>query len=437
MPVKLLFITSVHFYQPTLDALQRMQLPCETLVVPYTSFDQIASVYQQHIDSCDACLVSGTSAKNAIALTFPNPVKPLIPFQVDADGLHRNILRLAMEKQSLDFSRIAIDFLVPLGQGCFVSDYLSFDDPSFVIPQTQTWMQDNPEYNVEDYIKTRLEQLWKEEALDLVICQYSSIIPFLEKLGIPYRCPFLSDGHLKRIIEKTLMKIELARLHNNHPAVIQILPRQTPSDGLCHAIYQALQQYIAQNLIDCVLQNAKECCTIITSMQILRFLTNDFQICRISAYLRTALDFPVVIGYGVGTNPVHAMNNVQIASKEAKILGHSFLVDTNGSLIGPLDSDNRMVITPNSMPDAGEIAKRCKLSAMTIQKLQKTIQSSGSDKITIPEMAQKLGTTIRNANRIMLNLCRGNIARPVYTQATHSRGRPIQVYILDFGTSQY
>ena len=129
------------------------------------------------------------------------------------------------------------------------------------------------------------------------------------------------------------------------------------------------------------------------------------------------------------------MNNVQIASKEAKILGNAFIVDSNGNLIGPLNSDNRMVIPFSSQPDVSDIAKRCNLSAMTIQKIQNLVRSNGSDKITIPEIAQKLNTTVRNANRIMLNLCRGNVARPVYTQTTHSRGRPIQVYALDFDIS--
>ena len=91
-----------------------------------------------------------------------------------------------------------------------------------------------------------------------------------------------------------------------------------------------------------------------------------------------------------------------------------------------------MVIAAKSLPDAGEIARRCNLSAMTIQKLMAIIHSSGSNKITTQDLAERLDTTVRNANRIMQNLCRGNIAKPVYTQSTHSRGRPIQVYALDF-----
>lgn len=440
MSAKLLFITSHYFYQLLTDALHRLTPPCETTVVTYENFDTIADVYRSHMDSFDACLVSGTTAKSSIELNCPGISKPLVPFQVDADGLHRNILRLALEKQSLDFSRIAIDFLVPLGNGCFVSDYLAIEDPTVVVPNTHSWILDrlpHPDQGVENCIKERLLSLWELGALDLVICQYSSIIPFLEEKGIPYRCPFLSDFHLRRIIEETLMRLELAGLHNNHPAIIQIFPRQNPSAEFAAAIHQAIQTFVHQNLIDCVLQKTEDCCTIITSMQILRFLTHDFQTCRISAYLDDVLDFPVSVAYGTGTNVPHAMNNVQIASKESRILGFSFLVDTNGNLIGPLDPDRRMVISSNTLPNVSQIAKRCSLSAMTIQKLQTILQSSGTDKITIPELAQKLNTTIRNANRIMLNLCRGNIARPVYTQASHSRGRPVQVYAIDFQLSQY
>ena len=151
-------------------------------------------------------------------------------------------------------------------------------------------------------------------------------------------------------------------------------------------------------------------------------------------FLENRLEFPVSAAYGIGTTVPHAMNNVQLASKEAKLTGRPFVVDTNGNLIGPLNSESRMVIASSSLPDVSEVAKRCGLSAMTIQKLQNIVRSNGSDKITVPEMAQKLNTTVRNANRIMQNLCRGSVARPVYTQTTHSRGRPIQVYALDFGT---
>ena len=215
---------------------------------------------------------------------------------------------------------------------------------------------------------------------------------------------------------------------------MQIFPRHTDSafPEQLSQLYHMLQQYAQENLIDWVLQNNGSCCTVISSMKLLRFLTNDFQICQISSYLAEHLEFPVVVAYGVGTSVSHAMNNVQIASKEAKVVGQPFLVDSNGTLIGPLNSEKRMVISSHSMPNISEIAKRCNLSAMTIQKLISISRSTGSDKITTQELAQRLDTTVRNANRIVLNLCKGGAARPVYTQTTHSRGRPIQIYELIF-----
>lgn len=443
MTARLLFITSHYFCQPTRDALQRLQLPCHTMVVPYTSFQDIGSVYQQYISQFDACFVSGTSAKKAIQLACPSAgLKPLVAFQVDADALHRDILRLAVEKQSLDFSRIAIDFMVPLGHGCLVSDYLALDDPADVIPKTNSWIQsaqDHSEQDVERYILSNIQSLWQEGKIDLVICQYSSLIPAMEAMGIPCRCPFLSDRDLKQQIDKTLMKLELIRLHDNHPAIVQIFPQQpqTQASGAqFRDICRKLHTYIRDNLLDCVLQESKDCCVIITSMQILRFLTNDFQICRISAHLEEVLGFPVTVGYGVGTNVTHAMNNVQVASKEAKLTGKSFIVDSNGNLIGPLNSETRMVIASESFVNVSDIAKRCSLSALTIQKLIAITQSSGTNRITTQELALKLNTTVRNANRILQNLCRGNVAKPVYAQTSHSRGRPVQVYSLDFGNIQ-
>lgn len=438
MSAKLLFITSHYFYQPTVDALARIRPSCETRVVAYDDFNHISQLYGMYADQFDACLTSGVVAMNAIQLAYPHPPIPLYYFQISANALHRDILKVILDTGSMDLSRIAMDFLVAVGGGYSVADFLKVEELDSVYGEnmqlTQTiGMKDGR--TIEHYVLERITQLWKSDAIDLVICQYSSIVPMLEERGIPCRCSFVSDHRLNAVIQEVLIKIELSRHHENHPAIIQVFPRySTEKDPQrISRLAGLLQDYIRSNLIDCVLQESGSCCVIISTLRILRFLTGEFQVCRICTYLEDRVDFPISVAYGIGTNVPHAMNNVQIASKEAKLTGRPFIVDTNGNLIGPLNSESRMVIAPYSLPDASDLAKRCSLSAMTIQKLQSIVRSNGSDKITVPEMAQKLGTTVRNANRIMLNLCRGNVARPVYTQTTHSRGRPIQVYALDFG----
>lgn len=437
MSVRLLFITSHYFLQPTVDALSRLALDCETKVVAYDNFAHISELYTRYADQYDACFTSGVIARQAIEMGCASVRKPLIAFQVSPNVLHRDILRFIADTKSLDFSRIAMDFLLPLDMGYSVADFLKLDqiEHVYALNATQTkYIGTRDGYTIENLVLNRITDLWERGAIDLVICQYSSIIPALQERGIPYRCSFISDQNLNQMIQEVLTKLALQKLQENHPVIVQIFPRT--SSPMSSENYQSLkrhvQQFLKENLMDCVIQDTENCCAVITSVQILRFLTNEFQNCRLSSYLEQRLSFPVLVGYGMGTTVPHAMNNVQVASKEAKLMGKPFIVDSKGSLIGPLNSENRMVFSSNSMPDVSEIAKRCSLSAMTIQKIITILRNIGSDKITTQELASRLDTTIRNANRIMINLCKGGVAKPVYTQITHSRGRPVQVYSLNF-----
>lgn len=440
MSARILFLSSRYFYQLTVNALDRIRPDCETKVVCYDRIEQICAVYDQYAEECDAVFITGTSARHVLEQHCPNWQKPLVAYQVDSDALHRYILRMTIEMENLDFSRIAMDFMVPLEYGFSVVDFLKLDDMTMLIRQNAVLTEGarlRGSENMEQLILKRIVQLWQQGAIDMVLCLYPSVVPLLQERGIPFRCPFISDGHLKRLIQDALVKIELNRLHDNHPAILQIFPYHM-DDSVGKQLWQisaCLKRYVEDNLIDGILQDTKDCCILISTMKIIRFLTNDFQFCRLASYFEEKLGFPVAVGYGVGTTISHAMNNVQIASKEAKILGKSFVVDSNGNLIGPLNSEKWMVISSQQLPDVSQIAKRCGLSAMTIQKLASIVRNTGTDKITTQELAQWLNTTIRNANRIILSLCKGGAARPVYTQTSHSRGRPIQVYLLDFGAN--
>ena len=440
MSARLLFITSHFFLQPTLDALARLKVPCETKVVPYDNYAHIGQVYGLYADDYDACFTSGVIAKQAIELAHPNLRKPLVSFQISPNALHRDILRIILDTQNTDLSRIAMDFLIPVNNGYSVADFLIMEEIDSVYAdnasRTRAIGTQNG-YTIENLVYEKILELWEQKAIDLVICQYSSIIPKLTEKGIPYRCSFVSDHHLDNLIQDVLVRLELQKHHDNHPVIIQIFSRQTGpfSTDQYQLLRHHIHQFMKSNLMECVIQDADGCCILITSVKILRFLTDEFRNCRLSSWLEDKLDFQVLIAYGVGTTVPHAMNNVQIASRETKISGKPFIVDSQGALIGPLNSENHMVLSTNALPDVSDVAKRCSLSAMTIQKIIAILHNNGSNKITTQELASRLDTTIRNANRIMQNLCRGGVASPVYTQATHSRGRPIQVYALNFGSA--
>lgn len=434
MEKRLLFITSQFFRPLTEAALERLQPDCRTTVVSYDKFARIPEIYRQYQDTCDAVLLSGTSAKKVLQMGVADLDKPVSAFQVDSDGLHRDILRFAMERGSLDFSRIAMDFMIPTDRGFSVADFMAVDDMPLILRCNQQWIQQDivRQTGAEELILQRIVELWQRGDIDCVICMYSGNVAKLRQLGIPCRCPFLSDAHLYRLIRDVLVKIELQQLHNNHPAIIQVIKLGeasfSPEQG--EALEREIREFLRSNLVECVVQRTESCCSIITSLQVVRFLTEEFQTCRLWNLLREKLDFPLTTSYGIGTTVAHAMNNVQIASREAKLQEQPFAMDSNGNLMGPMNARDSKVLTQAHRLKLGEIAARASLSALTVQKILVLLCNRGSDKITTQELAEGMGTTVRNASRIMKNLVSCGFALPVYTQTTHSRGRPIQVYAI-------
>ena len=437
MSSKIVFITSRHLYQPTCDALARIQADCETIVATYDNFEHIAKVYRMFEETADAFLVSGPSAMRAIELACGKITKPINYYKVDSEAMHRDILKLAVENQQQDFNRVVLDFMLPLECGYTVKDFLALDDIETVDTSIRQWISDAGIQEVggaENAIMKKILELWQQNAIDLVICQYSSLAPMLEALKIPYRCPFPSDAYLRSLIHDVLARLELKQLQDNLPSIIEVLPTHsgniTPEQT--ETLKQKIRSFVRDNLIDCVEQESGSAVVLITTLKVVRFLTKDFRLCRLSAHLQQALDFPVVIGYGVGATVPHAFSNVQIAVREARITEKSYVMDHSGNLIGPLNAGNRMVVNTNAVANIAFLSKRCKLSTLTLQKLMAYIDSLGTNNITTQELAQRFNITIRNANRILTNLCKGGVATPVYTQTSHSRGRPVQVYNINF-----
>ena len=437
MDGKIVFIASHYLYQPIRDALERIHTDCETIVAVYDNFDHISKVYNQYAPEAAAFLVTGPSAKRAIELGCNTGDKPIVSFQVGADALYRDILRMAVELPDQDLHRVAVDFLLPLNCGYSVADFLKIDELDSVEPMIQEWMDQAGVQAVggaENAIIQRLLDLWQKKEIDLVLCQYSSIAPILDALDIPYRCPFLSDTHLKQLIQQVQARIELKQMQEKLPAIVEIVPehaKRLTRDQMAQ-LRQQVRQFVRDNLIESVEQETDHTLLLITTMQVLKFMTENFSSCRLSAHLQNELDFQVAIGYGVGVTVPHAMSNVQSAVREAKLSGKSYVMDSSGNLIGPLDSYQRLVVSTNFPAEVGILSKRCKLSTMTLQKLIAHVRSTGSDKITTQELAQRFDITIRNANRILTNLCKGGVATPIYTRTSHSRGRPVQVYGLNF-----
>ena len=430
-------ITSHYLYRLTQDALARLQPDCNVVLAPYENFEQISQVYDRYAKEADGFLVSGQIAASAIHRTPHRTLKPILAYQADTAALYKELLLLFLEHRDQDASRVVLDFLLPVPGGYTAEDFLALSELAPVGAGIWEWIMRTgiqETGGVERVITDKLIELWDSGQIDMVICQYSSIIPALEAHGIPYRFPFLSDARLGELFQDLQAKIELEKLRANLPAIVNVAPRHRSqmTDALWQELERWARQYFKDHLIECVKQEDPGCFSAITTIQAVRYFTQNSTVCGLSGYLREKLDFEIAVGYGIGSNINQALDNAHSALREAIFTGHSFLKDENGSLIGPLGSDRRMFIEAQPDRDIGEIARRCQLSTMTIQKVMTNMKMNGTNKITSQELSKSFGVTVRNANRILSSLAEGGFAEIIYSQTTNSKGRPVKVYELDF-----
>ena len=363
--------------------------------------------------------------------------KPMVPFQVDPAALYKELLYLVLKNRQQDLGRVVMDALLPIESGYTAADFLEIAEMDSVDVHITNWIrQINAKGmgSVEREIAEKLISLWESGAVDMVICQYSSVIPTLEEHGIPYRYPFLSDYQLGECVRELLVKIELENLRSGLPAAVCVSPRQVSAvtGPQMEQLSDAMQRFCREHLMNCEIrhENGTYCADL--TVQNVRYFTQNSTSCILRSFMAEALDFETVVGYGIGSSREQAARNAVAALKEASLNGKSFIRDEAGNLIGPLDSDMQMVVSTRPMGDVGEIARRCSLSTITIRKLMTHIRMTGTNKTTTQELSQRFGVTIRNANRILSNLEKGGCAKIIYSQASSTKGRPVKVYELNF-----
>lgn len=438
MNLNIIIITSHYLKEPIEKIFSQLDINCKTKVVPYDNFKSISQVYDAYAEEADGFLISGTVARAAVEALDHEFTKPCLAFDIDIAGLYRTILNLLLEKRSMDMGRLILDFLIPIGGGITANDFLHDLNIDTVPPHIKNWIKNlsiEEIRSVEESTVNELTRLFDEHKIDMVLCQYSSIIPSMEKHGIPYIYPLPGKEHLKRLAHTLLSTIELEHMRANLPVIINVAPRSSQMNTPLniHRLKEHMDEFFRLNMMDCKAEETRKHCSAITTIEILHNLTSHGKNCKICGFLAEKLDFEIAAGYGIGINFETAIKNSYTARKEAAIYGNSFIQNENGDLIGPLNTDNRMIIENHFIQGVGKIAKKCSLSPITIKKVMAAMKLNKSDKITTHDLANRLGGTVRNANRILLGLEHGGYAKPVYTQTTNSKGRPTKVYELDFG----
>ena len=438
MGKKIVVITSSYLRGFVEESYREINPECEILVVEYKDFTHISSIYKEYEESAIGFIVSGQMAYHAIIKAVPDYKKPIVYFQADSADFYRLLLEYMMEDRNQDLKRVMLDFLLTYDKEASLEYFLNV----LKLPLIRTGMEERVERGslgdletVEKRILDRVLELWNEKKIDTVICLYSSNIPILEAHGIPCRYPYPEKEQLSNMVKQVLARSELKNMRENLPAVIAVERKDMEEhpeqrEELHNALKEALMSIKSNLALDFILKEEEGGYHLYTSLRIVDFLTDEQKVCHLCNTLKEDYDIPAVVGYGIGHSITSAKIHAEDALKWAVKAGASCIMDEKKNVKGPLNGD--VIEMRGDMSDqAYAMAEKCKLSTLTMQKLMSIIKMKGSNRLTTQELAERLGVTVRNANRILNNLEKGGAAEIVHTLSVTSKGRPVKVYELN------
>lgn len=164
-------------------------------------------------------------------------------------------------------------------------------------------------------------------------------------------------------------------------------------------------------------------------------ITDGYRSMPLINEINEKLPFKVCVGLGYGYNANEAEKNSQEALKYALSFNKNscYVVLEDGKIKGPLEEGKNLQFYARSEDEnLLELAEKCKVSIITLNKISALLDNLEKDTITANDIADSLNITLRSGRRILSNLEEAKLAEVVGEEQPSGRGRPRQIFKINF-----
>ena len=287
---KIIIITSKFLHVFVQHIIDELPLDCDVEIVEYKCFQDIKQIYQQYESTSDGFMLSGKAALAALEKALPDHRKPAVSFGSDLVSMYRLLLKHFVEQRTLRTDRVIFDFLLPIQENATVSYFLHDMDFPSTNTAVDNWLATldiGRLSSIEEETSQKIIRLWEQNQFDLLICQYSSIIPVLEQHNIPYIYCYPEKEVFQSLVETLLAQIELSFFRENLPAAITISGTSSEIGEKDRAqLKTALYALKAELALDMIFQETPTGFQLFTSAKYINYLTDHFQTSFLSVRLK-------------------------------------------------------------------------------------------------------------------------------------------------------
>lgn len=440
MRIKIAIITTEFLRDFINNSFRELKPGFSYTIYSYATFEELSSIYRSIPESTGGVITSGAFPTWIIERSFPDTTRVIRTINNDDGDIWKLALQLMSTRSRLSLKRIYADAVDVFGMD--LPEYVSRPwEKTFTERVNEVLRDKDLAYliGMEGFYRDKHLQLWREGRVDVSITRFSSIMPTLRDAGLAAYFAYPGLAYMARVCRDTLQAISLKHFQDNQIAAIIVTPEKVDEHKEAarrhEVLHRVLGRFSALCPFDILPRQTPAGHELLTNRKAVQALTEGFRACRIQQSVRPYIDFAFNVGYGLGGNIYQARLNAMDANREASLSasGSSCLVNESDELIGPLQREEKLVVSRDISPMVRETAKRSGLSYLTVQKVAAAMSAAGRHEITSRELASFLSITSRSANRFLRALHETGIARVVDVRRGTSRGRPERVYHIEVG----
>lgn len=435
MPPRILLIAGTELCTYLQENIRTLDLDAEITFQEYKTMESLPALYREKAPGYDGVCVTGFFAQEVILRTRTDhlPIRSIAAKSVE---YYKEFFRLLNADRQMDFSRVVLDsdlWRQPAQEGGVLAH---FREQGLERRRMELVKSLSLEQIIaaDGIVFARAQQLYTAGKIDLLICRFSSVLPLLQEAGIPHSFVYPGVENIENTLNLLCNDIKLQKKSSALPAVIFIASPSLPQNGAFEIsedsveMQKGLLEFTHQQELDLMIQKAVGGYEAFTTQHAVQSITQDFTTCQLQRYLYSRTGMQIYVGYGIGRTLLQARANALQACQLAAAAGKSYVVDENGGVIGPLDSNATLRVEGGARPSVLAAAQSSGLSVSTIQRILSVTELLGTRELTSQQLAQAMQMTVANANRFLNALKKGGCAEIVSEKRPLTKGRPSKVY---------
>lgn len=394
----------------------------------YEHADETSAIVKRNEMTTDIWIFSGlnpyTLARESISqrlLFYPH---------LDGASLMKVLLEIGY-KQRLNLEQISIDMLPQRDV------YEIYDDLD--IAHDNVYVSEHTGYTrPENYVNFHYN-LYKERKVEVCITCLRSVYEILTNMGIPVYRVTPTQTNIRHTLRTAFQQWETQHFKQSQIVAMLIKTTNTENTDNKRAVSYDLHR-MNLDLQAAVVDYAESITGSFVSVGIGTFMifSTRGSLERegshgISLLEKLALitDQPSNIGIGYGETSLAAEENARLALHHAENFSEfcAFLVDSNGTVEGPLEDEQRIKFAYRTEDKI--IHDKLRQAGVTITTFNKILSVQGNmgrQSITASDVADWLKMTRRNAQRILTSLLEQGLVEIIGEEAPVVRGRPRKIY---------